>query len=458
MRGWLLADGRPSAALELLSNGDVVGRARAVQRDDLARAFPQLPQAAGGGFELSAALGRGLRSSPLRLRIVSNSGAVAECRLQELPPLVEAAFPRSLATPQVDFRARAVASAGALAVTEPGALYGVSIDTTSVCNLRCTICALERDYDVKALMPLELFARLDDAFEQLRHISFSLNAEPLLNRRLEAMIELAKRRSSGRITTSLATNAMLLDDARLNGLAAAGLDALEISIDGVSPASYIAVRTGADFEQLEANIARAAALERASKRAPHLSLRWVLSTDNFGELPALLEFAERLGVQHLVVNGLEPYSVEQAEKTHYTALAESELRERFDALEERATRLGMRLDLPRPRAEAFENCDLVEHACVIRVDGVVAPCSPLSYARDFRIDGRWERHPLISFGSVAERPLLEIWNAPDYVEFRRRALAGELHDACRPCLKRAGVICPLKHWNWLATGAPARRL
>jgi hypothetical protein len=94
---------------------------------------------------------------------------------------------------------------------------------------------------------------------------------------------------------------------------------------------------------------------------------------------------------------------------------------------------------------------------VIRVDGTVAPCSPLSYSRAFYFEGREERHPLIGFGSITERPLLELWDAPDYVEFRRKALQGPLHDACKTCLKRSGVICPLKHWNWLAAGAPQPR-
>lgn len=455
LRGWLLLDGGPWERIELWRDGACTALATRVERPDVAQTFARVARAEFAGFSLTVALPGG-RSAPLTLRVVSHTGSVVERTLVERDGVHAAAPPCALAPSEIEFMPRYPSDAGACD-SEPGALYGVSIDTTSVCNLRCTICALERDYDIKAQMPLALFARLDDAFAQLRHISFSLNAEPLLNRELEAMVALAKKRSNGRITTSLATNAMLLDATRLHALSEAGLDALEISIDGVKRDSYLAVRLGANFERLVENIARAAALERGGGRAPHVSLRWVMSTSNCGELPDLLEFAAHVGVRHLVVNGLEPYTAEQAELTHFTRLDENELRAQFEALEERALQLGLRLDLPLLRPEPYTSCELIEHACVIRVDGTVAPCSPLSYSRAFYFEGREERHPLIAFGSIAERPLMEIWKAPDYVEFRRKALHGPLHAACTKCLKRSGVICPLKHWNWLAAGAPQPR-
>lgn len=455
LRGWMLLDGRPCERIELWRDGALAARALRVERSDLAQAFPEYEHAERGGFALTdAASGR--RDAPVTLRAVSHTGAVVERTLVEREGGASASRPCDLGPQEIEFKPRTPSAAGGCD-SEPGALYGVSIDTTSVCNLRCTICALERDYDLKAHMPLALFARLEDAFTQLRHISFSLNAEPLLNRELEAMVALAKQRSNGRITTSLATNAMLLDAARLHALSEAGLDALEISIDGVMRDSYLAVRLGANFERLVENIARAAELERGGGRTPHVSLRWVMSTSNLGELPDLLEFAAHVGVRHLVVNGLEPYTAEQSELTHFTRLGESELRAQFEALEDRAMQLGLRLDLPLLRPEPYTTCELIEHACVIRVDGTVAPCSPLSYSRAFYFEGREERHPLIGFGSIAERPLLELWNSPDYVEFRRKALHGPLHAACKTCLKRSGVICPLKHWNWLAAGAPQPR-
>jgi len=454
LRGWILIEGAPCERIELVRDGAVAAVAVTgrVERDDLARAFPNQPGATLGGFELSARCEPG-RAGGGTLRVVSKSGTVVVRELVERLEQSSAPYPLHLGARSVEFRARAAQSIGVDAA-ESGALYGVSIDTTSVCNLRCTICALERDYDLQAHMSLELFSRLDDAFPTLRHLSFSLNAEPLLNKRLEDMIALSKRRSAGRITTSLATNATLLDERRLAALAEAGLDALEISIDGVRPQTYLDVRIGADFARVMGNLARAAALEAAGGRAPHVSVRWVLSRDNFAELPELLELCARIGVGHVVVNGLEPYTAEQAELTHFTSLDEDTLRESFEALELRAARLGVRVDLPQLRPSPYSNCDLIDHACVIRVDGAVAPCSPLSYSREFYFEGRPERHPLIRFGSIAERSLLEIWNDPDFVAFRRNALDGPLHEACRTCLKRAGVVCPLKHWNWLAAGAP----
>jgi MoaA/NifB/PqqE/SkfB family radical SAM enzyme len=82
----------------------------------------------------------------------------------------------------------------------------------------------------------------------------------------------------------------------------------------------------------------------------------------------------------------------------------------------------------------------------------VAPCSPLGYAREFHWLGRASGHVAVSFGNLRERSLGGIWASPAYVEFRARARAGQLDARCAGCLKRAGVICPLKHWRWLGEG------
>jgi MoaA/NifB/PqqE/SkfB family radical SAM enzyme len=326
----------------------------------------------------------------------------------------------------------------------------VSIDTTSLCNLRCTMCALERDYPEKALMSLDTFRRLEDSFPRLRHVSLSLNAEPLLNKRLAEMVALAKHASRGRIVTSFATNATLLDEARARELLEAGLDALEVSLDGTTAPVFESIRVGARLEPVVANVARVARLKRALGLAtPHVSLRYTLSRDNLADLASLLDLALRLEVDHLVVNGVEPYDEATAAKVLYGREADPRVEALFTELEQRAQEHGVRLDLPRLVPETIGDCRLTDHACVILVDGTVAPCSPLSYPRDFFFLGERAHHPRVAFGNVRERPLHEIWESPEYVAFRERLRSGELIDACRTCLKRAGVIRPLKHWKWL---------
>ena len=331
-------------------------------------------------------------------------------------------------------------------------LRGVSIDTTSVCNIRCTICSLDDSYTPKRVMPMALFERLGPAFATLEHVAFSSSAEPLLHARLEEMIRFAKERSSGRIVTSLTTNATLLDQSRARTLIEAGLDALEVSLDGVSASTFERIRLGASFNQVMANVRSFVDTKRGmGSNSPSLSIRFTTHADNAQELPALLEVAARHEIRHVVVNNVEPYDASFASKVLYDRSPRPEMRDLYLKLEAQADARGLRLDLPRLSPEPFTSCGLTDHTCIIRVDGLVIPCSPLVYERSFHYFEEQHRHPQVSFGNIGEDDLLAIWNRPEYRRFRSDVREGRLPEFCTRCLKRAGVICPLRHWSWIDT-------
>jgi LPS sulfotransferase NodH/MoaA/NifB/PqqE/SkfB family radical SAM enzyme len=459
--GWLLLDGGPSDAIEFEGESESVP-ASVRRRPDLESAFPAVNDVARAGFEAWLPRSSFAVDGAWRFTL-SARGAVQsafQCRFAERPGLLPTSFPRPLGVREVRFNARRDAAQAevrrAASAAEPprgeDALLGVSVDTTSVCNLRCTMCSLERDYPEKGVMSLETFRRLEDALPSLRHLSLSLNAEPLLNRHLVEMVAIAKRASQGRVATSFATNGTLLDERCATALIEAGLDALEISLDGTTREVFEAIRVGASFDLIVANIARIAVLKRRLGRStPHVSLRFTLSRANFVDLPGLLDLALRLEIDHVVVNGLEPYDEVRAAQIMYGSRPDPEVEDAFERLAERGRAHGVRVDLPQLAPQEVVDCHLIDHACVVSWDGTVAPCSPLSYPRTFYFDGAPEQHPRLAFGNIRERPLAEIWRAPEYVDFRRRLRAGEVFDHCRKCLKRSGVICPLHHWQWLAS-------
>jgi len=458
--GWVLLAKRHADKVEFVAPDGHTLLADVALRADVAQAHPDAQGAERAGFRArlpadAFAIDGGWRFT---LRVRQGTSVAAHC---EVRVRTQARGPvRANASGWIgshELRLRCDAADPNVEPTPPeDALLGISIDTTSVCNLRCTMCALENSYPEKGVMSLETFRRLEDAFPSLRHLSLSLNAEPLLNKHLVEMVEFAKRASHGRVAISFATNGVLLDERRASALIEAGLDALEISLDGTTPRVFESIRIGAHFEPIVANIARIAELKRRLGRTtPHVSIRYTLSRDNLVDLPGLLDLALRVEVDHLVVNGLEPYDTELAQKVLYGPQAQPEVERIFESLEERCRAHGVRIDLPRLAPEEVDDCHLIDHACVMLWDGTVAPCSPLSYPRTFYFHGEPKQHPRVAFGNIHERSLSEIWNAPEYLDFRRKLRAGEVFDHCRTCLKRAGVICPLKHWKWLAAAPSA---
>lgn len=331
-----------------------------------------------------------------------------------------------------------------------GELLGVSIDTTSVCNLRCTICSLDENYGNQGVMTLETFGRLSEDLPSLRQLAFSSSAEPLMNRDLPEMLKRAKGAGIG--ATSLTTNGTFLDEETARTLISGGLSALEISIDGATKETFEETRVGAKFETVIENVGRLVDLKAELLSAtPHVSIRFVLRRQNLHELEAMLDLARSLSVNHVVVNGLEPYTSEMAEETLYGPEIDSELEQRFRALAARGLRLGMRVDLPALTPEPIDDCTLIENSCIVLWDGTVVPCSPLAYDRSVYWQTEPHRHKQRSFGNIHDQSLMEIWRSPEYVEWRRDLVDGVVHEECETCLKRAGVLCPLKHWTWLST-------
>jgi MoaA/NifB/PqqE/SkfB family radical SAM enzyme len=99
------------------------------------------------------------------------------------------------------------------------------------CNLACTYCN-EFDKDSEPVPTAEMLRRIDKLGELGTGIITFSGGEPTLHPDLDALIRRARDR--GAITTII-TNGYLLTPDRIEGLNAAGLDYLQISIDNVQP-------------------------------------------------------------------------------------------------------------------------------------------------------------------------------------------------------------------------------
>lgn len=333
-------------------------------------------------------------------------------------------------------------------------LLGVSLDATSICNLRCTTCTLEDSYRDKGIMSAATFARLDDAFPRLKHLAFSSSAEPLLNPRLIEMLERAKRKSQGRIKTSFTTNGTFVDEAMLRELLRVELDALEFSFDANTKETFERIRIRASFDHVLSNIGRTLGIVRRLRgTTTHVSIRYTMFRDNVHELLPFIRRVYEFGADHVVVNGLEPYTEEMAQKILYGESPAPEMVALFTEIEAVANRLGMRVDLPRLEPDTIDACDLIDHSCILLWDGSVVPCSPVAYSRPYYYFGTRHQHDRVTFGNVNQTPLFDIWESPEYTQWRADVRGGTLYDYCKTCLKRAAVICPLRHWTWLKTRA-----
>ena len=328
----------------------------------------------------------------------------------------------------------------------------IQVEVTGACNLRCRMCLVRYRpplHRVSGSMSFETFRGIVDALPDLATLTLQGLGEPLLAPDLFAMIEYASARG---VRMGFNTNATLLGRRQAERLAGAGLAWLCFSIDGARAETYEAIRDGASFAKVEANVRGMVDVlrERGASR-PDLSIVFVAMRRNVAELPDMVRLAADWGVPKLRVQNLSHSFDDTGPEAEYTEIigftaAEALWREgdaegralaeaSFAEARALAGRLGVALRLPslgegdRPaRARGAPGCDWPWRSSYVRHDGKVQPCCMLMG------DGR------AILGDARGAGFEGAWRGPAYGAFRAALLSDAPPDVCRGCSMYRGVF------------------
>lgn len=142
--------------------------------------------------------------------------------------------------------------------------YVLFVDPSSACNFRCTFCPtgdrqlIRETGRWQGAMDFDLFRKIIDDLKEfespIKVLRLYKDGEPLMNKRLPEMIRYAKE--SGRVdAVDTTTNGSLLTPERSLKLVDAGLDRINISVDGLSDSDFeIFTQTKTKFADLVANV------------------------------------------------------------------------------------------------------------------------------------------------------------------------------------------------------------
>jgi radical SAM protein with 4Fe4S-binding SPASM domain len=333
----------------------------------------------------------------------------------------------------------------------------------NVCNLRCIICAQADG------LPLEVMPK-DDAVKLLDGIlpHMTLWAPSALSEPMLANIKLvvAKCREH-EVYLNMHSNCTLLDGAKFAEMADR-VHKLWISFDSCDKPVLEALRAGADFDRVVANMREVLAV--ATERRVPVGFVAVLVRDNCARLDALVDFLADVGgvAAHCELR-LQPMLDNAArckDQDVHAAFSQAEIEANLDRACERARArgLGFRAEFAPPYhrlvpvepitrgitadvmtvmldeiRERFPHfCSMASNYVKIEPNGKVFPCC---------------RGPKeLEMGNVLEQPFEEIWNGERYRAFRRRMQARDYPDVCRTC----DVLTANPHFPGVpATQAPA---
>jgi radical SAM protein with 4Fe4S-binding SPASM domain len=181
----------------------------------------------------------------------------------------------------------------------PGAPFQVVWNITTACNLRCKHCyssAGGPDYNemstTDAKTCIDKLARWGVVV-----LAFS-GGEPLVRRDI---LELARYASDCDIYTAFATNGVMLTEERCREIKAAGVEYLQISLDGAKPETHDTFRgVNGMFEKTVQGIKNAVA------EGFFVNIATTVTQLNLVEVPQVIDLCEKLGVNWFMMYNFVP--------------------------------------------------------------------------------------------------------------------------------------------------------
>ncbi len=239
--------------------------------------------------------------------------------------------------------------------------------------------------------------------------------EPLVRDDLPDLVSAAHAQG---LYVNLITSAWGLTDARVESLARAGVDHVQVSLQHVDPVRADALAG-----------ARAHALKLAAARAVHaqgiaLSINVVLQRSNIDHVGELMELAERLGATRIELANTQFHGSAMAHRAWLMPSREQLERGRAMALAARETLRGRMdvlwvlpdyyTDTPRPCMDGWGT-----RFITVIPDGTALPC-PGAHGL-----------PGMVHDNVRKRPLSDIWTAG--ADFERFRGTGWMKEPCASC-------------------------
>jgi MoaA/NifB/PqqE/SkfB family radical SAM enzyme len=324
------------------------------------------------------------------------------------------------------------------------------VEISNTCNFDCEYCVLREQSTGDKVMSEKTFSAVLPHLKGASSVALSGLAEPLMNRHFTDYLRRVRQVAPHALIT-IDTNASLLTEEIARAMVEQRLGSLVFSLDGADAELVDGIRQGGSLDGIVGKVRMLNAIKaETGSRLPALAATMVLQRKNVGQLAAVVELADSLGVDILTVNGLEPYSADLSEEAvwvHPETVAD-ELGESAARARDRAAALGVELRFPALVPQTAR-CPQMGRP-VILADGTVVPCSVLAYHRDgylhIEADGSVAEQPTATerlvFGNVNERPLTEIWSDSAYRAFRARVASGDFPESCDACLMKHNVICP----------------
>lgn len=285
--------------------------------------------------------------------------------------------------------------------------FKMGVEASSRCNLKCPLCPRTTlDREVGNMEYTDFTKLLDKMSPFLFQVRFHVLGEPTLNPQLPKMIKYTHKKG---IYTNFHTNGHYLNDHLIKALIDAGLDEINVAIDGMSEEVYKQYRVGGSVERVKKGIVRSCQLKNEFRsKTPRINLQYLVMSHNEHEIKDLHKFASIAGVDWVFLKTVNIMNGMHSGDRSYLP---------NDRRYSRYLIENGKIELVRPH-----KCSRVFSELIVNWDGSISIClNDDLQARRIK-------------GNVFKDDLKEILFGNEFIEARRKSLNME-YDICRYCVE-----------------------
>lgn len=292
-------------------------------------------------------------------------------------------------------------------------------ECTRKCNLACTHCYTDSGFsNHEPDLPFETVRDMVDELADHGVEFFSIGGgEPLLYKDLFRVLEHCRERG---VSVEVTTNGSLANASMIERLKDAGLEYVQLSLDGASKETYENVRLRSDFDRV---IRHGYLLADAF----HLAVCTVVVRQNLHEIAGVIEWAKKFGAEYYRVIPLMPVGRGANEGLAIGTAEMAELNqlmlERSRTEKEIVVQLNENIILPTRKnvtwmPDQHYGCPAGRTTVGIDAYGNVYPCA-------------YMHHDALIAGNLTDRSLLDIWRDSALMDDIRTV--EKLEGACGTC-------------------------
>lgn len=284
----------------------------------------------------------------------------------------------------------------------------LSIEPTTICNLKCPECPVGNDSlkRKKESLSFENFKTIiDKTYKTTNYLNLYFQGEPLLNSDIFDMITYAKRK---RIFVVTSTNGHFLSEDNAHKTITSGLDKIIISLDGTDQNTYEKYRVNGHLETVLAGIKSLVKLKQAMKcKTPLVVIQFLVFKHNEHQISEIKKIVSELDDVRLELKSPQLYNFENKQ----SLLPENK---KFTRYIQKEGKLIINSKLPN-------HCWRMWHSAVITVDGSMVPCC-------------FDKDANHCMGNIFIKNSKHIWKSKQYRDFRNELLTNRAHiEMCQNC-------------------------